>query len=71
MPPSDPKREYDIYTQLQKRGLPLALSRGRLSDEMSLQEMSLQEMEDRALRVRMPAITKVPLEELDDAELDE
>ena len=66
MPPSDPKREYDIYTQLQKRGLPLALSRGRLSDEMSLQEM-----EDRALRVRMPAITKVPLEELDDAELDE
>ena len=66
MPPSDPKREYDIYTQLQKRGIPLALSRGRLSDEMSLQEM-----EDRALRVRMPAITKVPLEELDDAELDE
>ena len=68
MPQSNVKREFDIYTQLQKRGVPLALSRERGEPSSP---MTLMEMEDKALTVRMPAITKVPLEELDDEELDE
>jgi hypothetical protein len=71
MPPS----EFDIYTQLRRRGVPLALSRGTPETPKTwfdqVGEMTLQEMEERALPVRMPAITKVPLEELDDEELDE
>ena len=42
--------EFDVYTQLQAKGLPLKLSRER--SEPETKPMSLQEMEEKAVKLR-------------------